>query len=449
MSSATYRVEDVVGFANTVITSLPTYVIGPEKVTGGFPNINDAGTGTNLAIDLAASLSPDGAVNGDQFGSAVAAGSNKIVISATENDTAATNGGAVYVYNIDFSSPFKLTANDAGQDDAFGFSVAVNSGRIVVGAPEWDNGAISNFGKIYIYDLNGNLINGLAPSPIDGNANGLFGWSVAVGNDRIVVGSIGDNDTGADSGAVYIYDLNGTLIRKITAFDGSSSRSFGRSVAVGNGRIVVGAPFDTFVGDGGAIYIYDIDGNLIIKRTEAPSGSRFGFSVSVGCGRIIVGAPFATISGVSFGGAVYVYDINGQTLIVDFDVTNTSDTGVPNVYNIIANDQFGTSVAVNNGVYCIGKPFGDANVPSSNFGEIYVLKVTESSISTSATSRSFFVPTYTNAQVGNSVAIGSGRVIAGGPGLSFAGANEGVYLTIRVDNDSNVYWDNILETYKY
>ena len=49
------------------------------------------------------------------------------------------------------------SGSDAGDDDEFGHSVAVGSGRIVVGAPFYDKDSnTTNSGATYIYDLDEN-----------------------------------------------------------------------------------------------------------------------------------------------------------------------------------------------------------------------------------------------------------------------------------------------------
>jgi hypothetical protein len=89
----------------------------------------------------------------------------------------------------------------------------------------------------------------------DGSANDFFGSSVAVGNGRIVVGAEGDNDNGTDSGSVYIFDLDGTQLAKVTASDGAAYDYFGNRVAIGSGRIVVGDREDN--SSRGAAFIYN------------------------------------------------------------------------------------------------------------------------------------------------------------------------------------------------
>ena len=91
----------------------------------------------------------------------------------------------------------------------------------------------------------------------DGAASDEFGYSVAVGSSRICVGSYYDSDDGTGSGSAYIYDLNGAQLAKIKASDAGAYDYFGYSVAVGSGRIVVGAYGDDDNGSSsGSAYIF-------------------------------------------------------------------------------------------------------------------------------------------------------------------------------------------------
>src|SRR6056300_1452159 len=128
----------------------------------------------------------------------------------------------------------------------------------------------------------------------DGTSTDLFGTSVAVGSGRIVVGAYGDGDRGFGTGSAYIYDLDGNQLAKITASDGVAYDNFGISVAVGSGRIVVGAFGDDYEPntEQGSAYIFDLDGTQLAKITasDGAGGDNFGYSVAVGCGRIVVAA---------------------------------------------------------------------------------------------------------------------------------------------------------------
>ena len=174
-----------------------------------------------------------------------------------------TDDGIPYLWKSgDITTPHsnetKITASDGASGDNFGISVAVGSGRIVVGARlDGDNG--TNSGSAYIFDLDGNQLTKITAS--DGAGGERFGYSVAVGSGRIVVGAYLDDN----NGSAYIFDLDGNQLTKITASDGAGGDFFGRSVAVGSGRIVVGAYGDD---NKGSAYIFNLpeDSNTYWER---------------------------------------------------------------------------------------------------------------------------------------------------------------------------------------
>ena len=151
-----------------------------------------------------------------------------------------------------------LTASDGDDSDFFGSSVAVGSGKIVVGATFDDIGSNYTQGSAHIFDLDGNQLGIITAS--DGASGDLFGCSVAVGCGRIVVGALYDDVGSNDNqGAAYIYDLDGNNEVRIFASDGAAGDNFGNSVAVGSGRIVIGAYYDDIGANSrqGSAHIYD------------------------------------------------------------------------------------------------------------------------------------------------------------------------------------------------
>jgi len=251
------------------------------------------------------------------FGNVVSIGSGRIVIGDSGNDFSGTDAGAIHICQIllkpdeiyQYQKPQEqIFASDAAAGDKFGASVAVGCGRIVAGAPNNDD-VPSSSGSAYIFDLDGNEITKLTAS--DAASGDQFGWSVAVGNGRIVVGAQGNDDAGGGSGSAYVYDLEGTLITKITASDAAAGDSFGKSVAVGNGRIIVGAEGNDDNGSGsGSAYIFDLDGTQLAKITasDAAAGDAFGAKVAIGSGKIVIAARYNDDNG-SNSGSAYIYDI--------------------------------------------------------------------------------------------------------------------------------------------
>jgi len=302
-------------FGSSVAVGSGRIVVG---ATGDDDNGPQSGSAYIFDLDgnqLGIITASDGSTTDDSFGYSVAVGCGRIVVGAIGHDIGSNNNqGSAYIYDLDGNNEVKITAgSDGAAFDVFGASVAVGSGRIVVGAyGDDDNGSQS--GSAYIFDLDGNQLGIITAS--DGAAGDNFGRSVAVGSGRIVVGSpykqIGSN---TDQGSAYIFDLDGNQLGILTASDGAVNDShdeFGYSVAVGFGRIVVGVRggYDSGTNPGLA-YIYDLDGNNEVRiiASDAAGFDEFGYSVAVGSGRIVVGAPNNDIGSNDNQGSAYLYEI--------------------------------------------------------------------------------------------------------------------------------------------
>ena len=327
----------------------------------------------------------------DYFGQSVAAGSNRIVVGADGDDDAGAMSGSAYIFNLSGTQLKKITASDASADAGFGFSVAIGSGRIVVGAYSEDRGGSFSLGSAYIFDLNGTQIAKIISSTPAQNDN--FAYAVAVGCGRVVAGSQDVSTSPASSGSIEIFDLNGNRIAKIKASDAAASDYFGRSVSVGSGRIVVGAYLDDDLGsNSGSAYILDLNGNQLakIKASDGAADDQFGASIAVESGRIVVGAPFDDDNGTS-SGAAYIFDLNGTQLAK----IKASDAA--------AGDQFGISVAIGSGRIVVGA-IGD----DSSRGSAYVFDLdgTQRAKITASDGANFNY-------FGKSVGVASGRIVSG------------------------------------
>ena len=121
-----------------------------------------------------ANITLNGGSIGDKFGYSVAGtdigsdGYSDILVGAPYNDTingGKTDAGAVYVYNGSTTMPKILDAGNytrAGEFayDHFGWAVSNaldinidNYNNIIVGAPHYDNGSISDVGKAYVLSI--------------------------------------------------------------------------------------------------------------------------------------------------------------------------------------------------------------------------------------------------------------------------------------------------------
>lgn len=108
----------------------------------------------------------------------------------------------------------KLLAADVAPGDAFGHSVAINGAFALVGARQDSRGP----GAIYVFwrDDKGTAtdrsddswIEAAKLSPPDGAKNDQFGRSVAMADDHVIIGAIYDDDSGESSGSAYAYCLS-------------------------------------------------------------------------------------------------------------------------------------------------------------------------------------------------------------------------------------------------
>ena len=90
------------------------------------------------------------------LGTAVATDGTRTVIGSAWEDGAGTNRGAVHVLGRDqdgagsWGEIKKLTASDARDDDLFGYSLALEGDYIVVGAG-WNKGGGTERGQAYLF----------------------------------------------------------------------------------------------------------------------------------------------------------------------------------------------------------------------------------------------------------------------------------------------------------
>ncbi len=181
---------------------------------------------------------------GDNFGTAIAAVGNNILISAPGDDTVGLNAGAVYLFDGVTGTLLKTFFNpNPDAEDGFGNSVAGEGNNIVVGAPFDDAGAF-NAGVAYLFDSNsGALLQTFRNPTPDFNEN--FATSVAAVAGRVLIGSPYDNRDNFRSGSAYLFDsATGGLLKTLINPSPSYDDNFGTSVAVLGNSFLVGTPGD-------------------------------------------------------------------------------------------------------------------------------------------------------------------------------------------------------------
>ncbi len=298
----------------------------------------------------------------DQFGDSVSISGDTIVVGAFGDDSFI---GAAYVFERNqggadnWGEVKKLTASDGAQDDLFGQSVSISGDTIVVGANRND----SLRGSAHVFERNqGGADNWGEVTKLtasDGEANDLFGQAVSICGDTIIVGAAGDDSS---RGAAYVFERNQGgandwgQVAKLTASDGVKGDAFGQSVSISGATIVVGAAgYDSF--RGGA-YVFgrnqggaDLWGEVTkLTASDGAANDNFGASVSISGDTIVVGAR----GDDSSQGSAYVYKRNQGGADSWGEVTKlTASDGA-------AIDNFGISVSISGDTILIGAPAHDS-----------------------------------------------------------------------------------------
>ena len=275
-------------------------------------------------------LKPFDVDDGDLFGFAVAISGDTIVVGEFLDDFGLTSSGSAYIFERDAVNPNlwlngpRLNASDLAFDDELGGAVAIDGDTVVVGASK-KNG---DTGAVYVFerDQGGASAWGQADklTASDAASGDLFGRSVAIDGDTLVVGGPRNDDTcpadpNCNSGSAYVFARNPggstwSETRKLVAADAAQGDELGDAVAIDGDTVVAGARFDDPSGaDSGAAYIFSRDqggagtwGELV-KRTASDGAATdlFGAAVATGSGAVLVGAP----NDSSSTGAAYVFGV--------------------------------------------------------------------------------------------------------------------------------------------
>ena len=202
---------------------------------------------------------------GDAFGQSIALTESHLIIGAPRNDALDVDSGAAYIYKRDKNTwryQTKITASDGAAGDLFGISVAIDGNTILVGADLHDKTA-ENAGAVYVYVLDDNQWKQEAKlMASDGGKTDIFGVRVALSENTALISARRDDteELGVDAGSAYIFVRNGstwTQQVKLTSPDGKADDRFGRGVALSDDTAIISAMnHDANGSNTGAVYVY-------------------------------------------------------------------------------------------------------------------------------------------------------------------------------------------------
>ncbi|HEX7312418.1 MAG TPA: Calx-beta domain-containing protein [Pyrinomonadaceae bacterium] len=389
--------------------------------------VERAGAAAGTFVQQGKLEASDGAAQ-DSLGFAVAVSGDTAVVGAPADAVGANpRQGSAYVYvrnGSTWTQQQKLTAGDGIANDEFGYAVAIQGDTIFVGRhfTQAGNNARTR-GAVYVYTRSGTTWTQSATllTPSDAADGDLFGSSLAVDNDTLVVGALQKNNaTTFFQGAAYVFTGAGatwTQQAKLLANDGGFANFFGVSVAVGGDTAVVGATGQAGISADsgrGSAYVFTRSGSAWSQQqkllaSDGAAGDAFGFSVGVSGETAVVGSRLDNVNGVGGQGSVYVFTRSGTVWSEQQHLFGVEATQ--------RNDTFGGSVAIEGDTIAVGSPAHEIVPGIANHGAVYVF--TRSGTTWTRQQKLIHSDPAPDA-LGTSVALDGTTVVAGAPSKNSA-----------------------------
>ncbi len=283
---------------------------GPGATTNsGAAYIFDVTTGQQLHK----LLPDDNGASMDEFGFSVAIDGNVALVGDRWDDDNGLDSGSAYLFDVTTGQQlFKLLPSDGAAGSAFGTSAALRGNIALVGASGDEENGIAS-GSVYVFDVTtGTQLFKLRP--LDAASGYGFGFTSSLSGNIAVIGAWGVDDVGENSGAAYVFDVTtGEQLLKLHASDAAPGDLFGNSVSIDGNTILVGAQFHASKGgNSGAAYVFDVTtGEQLfnLSASDASSGNEFGYSVAVKGNTAIISSIGDNAKGFRSGSA-YVFDIS-------------------------------------------------------------------------------------------------------------------------------------------
>lgn len=283
-------------------------------VGASFRETDEPSSGAAYLFDTTGNLlqtfTPPPGSNGGEFGSTVSMFGNTVLISDIESDEGAGNSGIAYLFDAISGNLLHTLVNPTpAGGDLFGNAVAVSGDRALIGAFLDDEGA-NNSGAAYLFDTTtGNLVHTFSNPTVA--ASDLFGSAVALDGDHVLISARLDDEGAPNSGVAHLFDAaTGNLLHTLVNPTPGTMDVFGVSVAMSGNNVLVSASADDEGGsNSGAVHLFDATtGNWVqtIVNPTPGEGDLFGNAVAIDGNTAIVGA-FGDDDGGANTGAAHVF----------------------------------------------------------------------------------------------------------------------------------------------
>lgn len=370
--------EDYCGWSvavsgDRIVAGSPTSDVGVPWVPG------DEGTmaviervGGNW-VETASFFGPDPRPS-DSLAWSVDVSGDALIVGAFGRDiNGAGNRGEAYIYRKTakgWQVEATLRAPDGGALENFGYAVALEGDRAVVGAPIAANGQFGQCGAVHVFerDPSGSWAHVAKLQHAQPGFGDWFGAFVALDGDRIAASAWIDDVSGvSDAGSLRIFSRSAAgawseEAMLVAPTLGAGDR-FGNAFAFDGEQVVVGARLADLPGqaDRGKAFVFRRSVGksgaswALVQEFLAPdglAGDSFGSAIACDGGRLVVTSRLDDVGGRADEGSAWVFRRNAAGLYEP----------ATQIFSTLqqADQWFGFSVAAEGGVVVVGSPFANA-----------------------------------------------------------------------------------------
>lgn len=328
-------------------------------------------------------------------GSAVALQGDYAFVGSPFEQLSGAQRGKVYIYQKDAGGPDNwglvqtltpsgpLASNVIG--DAFGYSLDVDGGLLVVGA--------RGRGSAFVYEFEANTSTWLEVKELQASDAGTYqyvGHAVGVEGDFVMLTAHMENEDGQGAnpltyaGAVYVFQRdegganNWGQTQKLVASDRAAYAQFGWHLALDGNYLAIGAPVEA--NGTGAVYVFEQDAGgpglwgEIKKLTPSTTlPVRMDIQLALEGDLLLVGTPLDETdengsNPMATAGSVLIFDRQAG------GANNWGQVQKLVASNRDADDFYGYSVAISGGNLLVGAPrhnYEPGTIANPQFGMVY------------------------------------------------------------------------------
>ena len=300
------------------------------------------------------------------FGSDAAIDGGRLLVGAKQDDTNGADVGQAHLFDVTtgallhtFDDPTPTTR------DLFGKSVALDGEHVLVGAALDDTNG-EGVGQAHLFSAVSGALVRTFDDPTPSIGGDQFGTAVALDGNHVLISAIGHQVNGVDVGEVHLFErTSGQLLKTFSDPEPTPLDIFGGVVALDENRVLVGGELlgnlDIPGNDVGQVYLFDAITGDVLHTFDDPTPTtkdNFGGSVALDGNHVLIGARWDDTMGEDIGQA-HLFDATTGDLLRTFNDPTPTDR-----------DHFGHSVALNGQYAVIGADLDDTN--DRNDGQVHV-----------------------------------------------------------------------------